>query len=289
MVDLSIPTETRWYSHNKCLLNLLSNKAVLLLLLETPLVRDHKPAHQMEQLVVTVSNQTFWSDTGRLTEILSIPCHTISLLESYQGTLELVHESFIKMKKDYSNLQLEQELLADVLSVVEYRWNFIHTESMGWSYLLSPKHLEINEMEGAEYRDTIIQLNHFISVVYQEEQALSCKKELKQYLGQLEYLADDAKSEITSCSSSEYWSVLGRKEYPLLSKLALRMNAVPTSSAASERVWKVFSFIHNKRRSRLLTDTIEKLAFVYINSALLDPKDQADYFDIGIYSDDDSA
>jgi hypothetical protein len=41
-------------------------------------------------------------------------------------------------------------------------------------------------------------------------------------------------------------------------------------------VWKVFSFIHSKRRNRLKSSKVEKLAYIYINAALLDELDDLD-------------
>lgn len=75
-----------------------------------------------------------------------------------------------------------------------------------------------------------------------------------------------------------YWAILGEQQFPLLSKIALRLFTIPTSSAASERVWSVYSFIHSKRRNRLKTQSVEKLAYIYINANLLDSIDAIDYF-----------
>ena len=62
-----------------------------------------------------------------------------------------------------------------------------------------------------------------------------------------------------------------------MSKIALRLFSSPTSSASSERVWSVYSFIHSKKRNRLGNKKIEMLAYIYINAALLDSKDFTDY------------
>ena len=45
-------------------------------------------------------------------------------------------------------------------------------------------------------------------------------------------------------------------KFPILSS---RLFVVPTSSAASERIWSVYDFIHTKRRNRLSTDKVDKL------------------------------
>jgi hypothetical protein len=66
-------------------------------------------------------------------------------------------------------------------------------------------------------------------------------------------------------------------KYPYLAEIAIRIFSIPTSSAASERAWSTFSFIHNKKRNRLANDKVNKLAFVYINASLIDEQDKRDY------------
>ena len=39
----------------------------------------------------------------------------------------------------------------------------------------------------------------------------------------------------------------------------------------------MFSFIHSKRQNRLRSKKVEKLAYIYVNAALLDEKDSRDY------------
>jgi len=51
------------------------------------------------------------------------------------------------------------------------------------------------------------------------------------------------------------------------------MYKICPSSAASERVWNVYGTIHTKKRNRPLSSKCEKLAFVYINTALIDKQD----------------
>ncbi|EGZ24952.1 hypothetical protein PHYSODRAFT_421227, partial [Phytophthora sojae] len=51
--------------------------------------------------------------------------------------------------------------------------------------------------------------------------------------------------------------------YPALSELARRVLSMPTSSAAAERSWSIYTFIHSKYRNKLLSDRAMKLLFVY--------------------------
>lgn len=49
------------------------------------------------------------------------------------------------------------------------------------------------------------------------------------------------------------------------------------SSAASERVWSTYRFIHSRLRSQLGNEKVEKLVFIYTTCAFLDETDQNDY------------
>ena len=82
-------------------------------------------------------------------------------------------------------------------------------------------------------------------------------------------------------------TVLLITHYPFLAQIALRLFTIPTSSAAAERVWSIYSFIHSKRRNRLGIQKVEKLVFIYINHCLLDNIDLNDYIGDDDVSDEE--
>ncbi|CAG8798830.1 12825_t:CDS:1, partial [Racocetra fulgida] len=54
------------------------------------------------------------------------------------------------------------------------------------------------------------------------------------------------------------WWNLVKARYPVLSDMALKLLSIPVTSAASERNWSAFSFIHTKLRNHLLNPQVEK-------------------------------
>ncbi|KAG1695259.1 hypothetical protein DVH05_020639 [Phytophthora capsici] len=62
----------------------------------------------------------------------------------------------------------------------------------------------------------------------------------------------------------EWWSV-NRSKYPALFEIARRVFTKPTSSATAERSWSIYKYIHSKLRNQLLSDTVQKLVFIYSN------------------------
>ena len=59
------------------------------------------------------------------------------------------------------------------------------------------------------------------------------------------------------------------QRYPLLSSTALKLLSIPATSAASERNWSTYNFIHSKLRNRLINDRAEKLVYIYWNLRIL--------------------
>ncbi|CAG8749868.1 10712_t:CDS:1 [Gigaspora rosea] len=58
-------------------------------------------------------------------------------------------------------------------------------------------------------------------------------------------------------------------------KVASRILNIPSSSAAAERNWSNFSYIHDKKRSRLTLPRVLKLVYIYSNYKLTRPKSES--------------
>ena len=57
--------------------------------------------------------------------------------------------------------------------------------------------------------------------------------------------------------------------YPVLSDVAIRILLIPPTSAASERNWSTFGFIHSKLRNRLCEERVEKIVYIFWNLRIL--------------------
>jgi hypothetical protein len=168
----------------------------------------------------------------------------------------------------------------ELKAIIMARWKFIFTPSMSFAYLLSPRfHCGFENVQ--EKFDAVAKLKQYIGVYYESnsDDRTTCLQELEKYLEQFAFLNENTKQEICEMDPKSYWGIFGRDAFPLLGSIAVRLFSIPTSSAASERVWKVFSSIHTKKRNRLLVEKVEKLAFITINEVLLDEKDLNVYVD----------
>lgn len=156
------------------------------------------------------------------------------------------------------------------LSLLEEQKSFIRSPPMKWAELIAPKALAGPALPPQRFEQAFDGLVDFIKVFYGiGEKSAECESELTRFLG-AHALWDKSKIE-RYCDKPrmEYWATSGSSSFPLLSRIAQRLYTIPTSSAASERVWKVFSSIHTKKRNRLINKRVEALAFVKANAAVL--------------------
>ena len=88
-------------------------------------------------------------------------------------------------------------------------------------------------------------------------------KEIAQYLTQSQTLTEANKNLISEYGIETWWLLIGKGRYSTLAGLALRLIAIPSSSAAAERIWSCFSHLNSYKRNRLLPDTLDKLVKLY--------------------------
>ena len=199
-----------------------------------------------------------WSKAIELRDVLGTPTSLIGKFEKNDCRLSEIYNSFRELEKLQNSNDFFKKCVRD-------RWNFLHTESMGWSYLLNPSTEGGSGMVGNDRRETITQLKKFITVFFDiEEEKVLCTRELNTYLTNFEFSQKEADIE----DPLTWWSIYGKEEFPNLSKIAIRVQQVPTSSAASERAWSIFARIHNKIGNRLMNERVHQLAYVCINKQL---------------------
>ncbi|KAI3661953.1 hypothetical protein MP638_005994 [Amoeboaphelidium occidentale] len=298
---LCLPAATRWFTHYKCLESLADARTALYALANDEKVLDQLKMNASSdfrvklQVFVDITNEkSFWLKVLELQKALEYPSNLIGKLEGDTTHLSRVYVGFKELIRHYSDEAFIEnaDLRQDLVDIAKERWSNLHTESMGFAVLLDPNHQDILWDENDKV-DTIKQIKSHIQIMYRDlNEQVACTNELNRFLASWADIGDDEKQEYTlpAATVREYWSIYGKNKYPRLFRIAQRVFNVPTSSAASERIWKAFSFIHSKRRNRLKNETVEKLTYIYINSALLDTKDQRDYVtdEFGLEVEEDS-
>lgn len=139
--------------------------------------------NEQRKLIDIVEDPTFWKETRCLAdETLLKFSQLVNHLESDSTGLDKIYESFLEIKNHFSKATIPQKQL--VLDEIEYYWKFLHTECMGFAYILNPKNVDnLEKMEGTDYEDTIDQLKEYIAKFYKEDSVVKKKTlgELHEY------------------------------------------------------------------------------------------------------------
>lgn len=160
----------------------------------------------------------------------------------------------------------------ELQQLVKMRWNFLSVECSAVSYMLTPQHAAEGFYVDNDKMDCLQYINKFVE---QRFPGLGDKaeEEAAQFMSAMSSLTGATKVSTFKLSAKCYWNVFGQKQYPTLYLLAKTVNNMISSSAASERVWSIYRFLHSRLRNRLANEKVEKLAFIYINCAILDDDD----------------
>src|SRR5688572_8926435 len=70
-----------------------------------------------------------------------------------------------------------------------------------------------------------------------------------------------------------WWKGL-MNDAPVLAALATKLMQIPASSAAAERNWSHFGFIHSLRRNKLTNERVFKLVSIYSNLHLINDRNK---------------
>ncbi|KAF4149993.1 hAT family C-terminal dimerization region [Phytophthora infestans] len=293
---LTLPCPTRWYTHFNACENLYKAKLAVRNLAEPGcdhILKEIQNKDAVNTFRRIANSGAFWRKLLQLKRLLSFPSKQIGKLEKDGGDLFQVYYCFIRLKDTWvtkESLWHGDDIGNRLKDIVLKRWCFVHTFSMGCAYLLTPKSQTMT-WDATDKMDTTEQLRDYIPLFYTDPNLeKTCNDELSAYILLDLNSPSDLYEKYTKLPGLEYWVHCGRMMFPLLAPIAIKVLSVPTSSAAAERVWSVYSFLWSKRRNRMNAVTMEKLAFNYINSSLLDSVDTYDYFgeeldDIDLFDD----
>jgi hypothetical protein len=283
--SLKLTVPTRWSSHFVSVENLLSAKYALMeLAKEEELLNEARKNNRVavDSFVDLLNSDIFWTDAKKIRDILLHPTNLINVFERNDCDISKIYPRFQALILEFSTDSF-------LNGIALHRWNFIHTDSMAFSYLFTPKGAKARWFDD-EYLQTKISFKAFVKKNFIDvETQLKCLAEVDSFLDEMNdpLLSPCLKEEYDGMPAKSYWIQYGRRTYPTLCEIIIRLFNIPTSSAAAERVWSIFDFIHTKKRNRLCMEKVDKLAYIYQNSALLDALDQKDYFEDIIESEDE--
>lgn len=147
---------------------------------------------------------------------------------------------------------------------------------MGLAYMLTPKHAAAGFYFDDDRLDILSYAKPFV-LHRNPDLADDAAREIVKFVAKMSSLTGTQKETIWKMSSRDYWHIFGQREFPALYIVASAVNEIQPTSAASERIWSIYKFIHSRLRNRLTNEKVEKLVFLYINCAILDDNDKNDY------------
>ncbi|ETV65719.1 hypothetical protein H257_17606 [Aphanomyces astaci] len=237
------------------------------MLANTALFHDLKvtPGSRVKKAVFVdaITDATFWSNLQSMEATLRPTCSIIGKFEGDTCCLSDVYRLFLELRAHWSTSDELTELLLD-------RWAFIHTESMGFAYFLDPTTRAGEGMFEDDLYDNAHLLQEFVLVKKQiSSNVEAVRTELANFVDAMKNPSDKAKFFIEQCATPmTYWHQVGSTKFPILCAVSRIMFSVPTSQAASQRVWIIYDFILTKRRNRLSPAKVTKLVQLYMNADL---------------------
>lgn len=220
-------------------------------------------------VISTIASTSFWTKVTATMDQIKFPVNVIGKLEKDDAEFALVYHYFGELKAHYINDRA-------ISVLVNKRWKFLGKEVHGLGYLLTPR-FAMNGNFFTSKEEVTSSMEAFVATKDPEADAVAVMLELTNYVAYMSTLTGSTKTMIENLTASQYWNGFGKEKFPLVFEYAKGINSMVCSSSGSERVWSIFRFIHTKLRNRLPPEKVDKLAFLYVNSAYLDDKDREDY------------
>lgn len=255
-IALVLPALTRWGTHLACFQSLQKSKTAL----EQTLMDVKIRQNMNSDLRIQVLSDNFWEDLNIVTKIMEPMVSALKLFESDTSILSTVY-SYYKKVMDQIN-QIDCNFSNKLQELITKRWEYTYHPIMMTAYILDPQFLEESKNSGMESTG-YAEFTTFVNKRFNQEESVELFAELVNFRNK----NSPYNNEIIWKSANILNSSLWWQSWPTskLQQLAIKVLLIPTSSAAAERNFSNFGFIHNKIRNRLKNDRVKKLVYIYGN------------------------
>lgn len=266
-VTLKLPGKTRWGSHLFCIKSLLANKVVL-----QTLAVSEQAELSTEMKRRLLDDCVFWVRVQKMVDILNPIVHLITAFESNQPQIHKVFSKFNDLEKTLivqlplSPLQKAEE--QNVLKKFKKRRDFGLGEIHLAADLLNPA-AQGSSLKPLELLDAVsfvcdVGRKMGVSIPKIKENIADYRD--KQGIWGKEFVWEG----IDELSPVLWWR--GLRGTCELADVAIRILGAPVTSAATERTFSTFSWVHSKKRNRLNSQRAAKLTYLSCNWKLLNCK-----------------
>ena len=260
-IALQVPVETRWMTHCKALESLIDSKTALQQFCVHPELSGLLDGNKESDVKKDVLSDDFWVVVTELRTHLFPISGCILTLEKNSGKLHAVYNQFQILAQFYTTSELPNA--ADVLEAFKKRWSDYYEPAVAISHLLYPANAGRQEdpklLEKAET---------FIREAFGDVHSRALISSLWCYLAKADGFDQKIFDVFVGDMSPVVWWSLGRfgSRHEGLRSLAMKVLHIPATSAAAERNWSAFRFIHTRLRNKLLAPRVKKLVYVFENT-----------------------
>lgn len=269
-VSLKLPGKTRWGSHLYCLQSLQANKVVL-----QTLAVNEKAELEPSLKRRLLDDGVFWARIEKMIQLLNPIVHLITSIESNEPQIHRVTRKLNELEKIMAvQLPLSPLQKAEEKKILN---KFKERKEFG----TGPIHLAANLLDPAAQGSDLLdacQLLDAMSFVcecaeHMDLNVIKVRENLADYrdkegLWARKFLWEGFEDKKNKISPLLWWRTLrGTCE---LADVAIRILGAPVTSAATERTFSSFAWIHSKKRNRLSSERAAKLTYLSYNWKLMD-------------------
>ncbi|EGZ18826.1 hypothetical protein PHYSODRAFT_301322 [Phytophthora sojae] len=270
--SLKIPVATRWYSRYECVkLVVESERSIRELASDDALLAKYN-ALKVTSFKRIARSEAFWIKGDMALKLLT-PIHKVlAHFEKDSLCLSVVFQQFVELQQGsvYNDdvPGISKDMQAMFRERIQARWEFIDSSPMRIAYL--PDHRRDTRLFTTQQQNfTVADLESLAArFPYTPTQIQAHRKELGKFMEAKRKWGGETKRSYHADSPITWWTWIGDKDYPILSTIAQRIFTIPASSAAAERSWSVFKYVHSSQRNRLTNERLIMLVFIYSNHGM---------------------
>ena len=267
------PAETRWGTLIGCFKSLKAADSILNALVSERDFVNKGTTKQKEKRVEIkeiLTDPDFVSKLDESIKILAPIEKYIKIFQSDSVPCSDVYQAFLDLEKQMKNLpNVNEDKRAYLVKLVQQRFEFMYGDAHGVSYLLDPRYLGdgMERKLRKEIEDFVYEFPNKDGNTNDER-----KKQMAEEYTAFRVEALNEKQQesfrfklIGKSKTILQWWLADGTDWPLLQNLALRVFSLAASSAASERNFSTFGFVHSKLRNRLDQEKVRKLVYIKTN------------------------
>lgn len=263
--SLILAVITRWGTQYRLTHSVLRSKEALRKYAEKVQDVDIKKLGNSAHTII--KDVDFWRDLDVLHELLEPIDEQLKMSESSKGHLGQVLQRWIEILKHLKSKEMDIPELTefvkeDGIFAKRFKRQVIPIHIL--AYYLRPDNIDIpmtaeHEMICFKFLEKFLPNTQDLHTAWAE---------LQQFRGQIAPFIKSRPCWIFGDKPHLFW-VNMKVHAPVLGNIAVRIFETPTNSVASEHSFSIQNHLHNKLRASLLSKTVDKLTYIYINGRLL--------------------